>query len=206
MYIVFEGVVWTWKTTQSKRLAAYLQEKYPDKQVVWVREPGTGEIADAIRTLVQWTVFGEQMDPLCEAYLYAASRAQLIMTRILPLLEQGGIVVCDRNVSSSLAYQGYAKWAGIETIWSLNREVAEKRLPDMTLYMDLSVEEWLARTFDAAGDKHEREWVAFFERAAEGYHYIAQRERFRDKRHIVDATGSQDEVFERVVALVDNFR
>jgi thymidylate kinase len=74
----------------------------------------------------------------------------------------------------------------------------------MTLYMDLPIEEGLARTFDAAGDKHEREWTDFFERLAEGYRHIAQRERFKDKRHIIDARWTQDEVFERVVALVDN--
>lgn len=87
MYIVFEGVVGTGKTTQSKRLAVYLQEMYPDKTVLRVREPGTGEIADAIRKLVQGTEFGEHMDPLCETYLYAASRAQVLMTKVIPVLD-----------------------------------------------------------------------------------------------------------------------
>jgi len=203
MYIVFEGVVGTGKTTQSKRLAKYLEEKYPNKSIMRVREPGTGEIAEAIRTLVQANEFSEPMDPLCEAHLYAASRAQLIMTRLIPFLDKWGIVVSDRSVWTALSFQGYAKWVGMDAIWALNREAVEKRLPDMILYMDLPVEEGRARSFDADGDKHEREGIEFFERAAEGYRIIGERDWFKGKRHAIDASGSQDEVFERILKTIE---
>lgn len=109
MYIVLEGVVGTGKSTQAKLLFATLQEKYPDKKILLVREPGGTPIAEAIRTLVQATDFPEPMHALTDAYLYASARAQLIHTVIQPVLEAGGIVISDRNVCSSLAYQGYAQ-------------------------------------------------------------------------------------------------
>jgi dTMP kinase len=87
MYIVFEGVVGTGKSTQAKSLLAYLQGKYPEKEVVLVREPGGTAIAESIRTLVQATEFDEEMHALTDAYLYAAARAQLIHTYIKPVLD-----------------------------------------------------------------------------------------------------------------------
>jgi dTMP kinase len=88
MYIAFEGVVGTGKSTQSKKLLAHLQERYPDKHIELVREPGGTPIAEAIRTLVQGTKFDEQMHALTDAYLYAAARAQLLHGHIKPILDQ----------------------------------------------------------------------------------------------------------------------
>lgn len=86
MYIVFEGTVGTGKSTQSKILVEKLQAQYPDREMIRVREPGKTPIAEAIRTLVQGTEFSEDMDPICEAYLYSAARAQLINTVVVPAL------------------------------------------------------------------------------------------------------------------------
>lgn len=80
MYIIFEGIIGTGKTTQSKRLFEYLKEQYKDKEVIWTREPGGTEVSDEIRKVVQGTDFEEHMDPICEAYLYASSRAQSLRT------------------------------------------------------------------------------------------------------------------------------
>ncbi len=109
MYIVLEGVVGTGKSTQSRRLVKALEERYPGKEALLVREPGGGPIAEAIRELVQARTFDEDMHPVTDAYLYAAARAQLIQSTIVPVLANGGIVVSDRNVCSSLAYQGRAQ-------------------------------------------------------------------------------------------------
>lgn len=121
MYIVFEGIVGSGKSTQSRILAEMLQKK--GYQVHSVREPGTTPIAEDIRTLAQakrWE--DESMHPITNAYLYAAARAQTLHTVVFPALEQGGVVVSDRSFLSSLAYQGEAQGLGFETVLSLNRE------------------------------------------------------------------------------------
>lgn len=93
------------KSTQSKKLFEYLQEKYPERKIIHVREPGSTIIAQEIRLLAQSRVFEEDMHHLTEAYLYAAARAQLLNTVVKPTLEAGGIVISDRSFISSLAYQ-----------------------------------------------------------------------------------------------------
>lgn len=163
MYIVFEWTVGTGKSTQSKLLVEHLKSQYPDREVIRVREPGKTPIAEAIRTLVQGTEFPEEMDPICEAYLYSAARAQLINTVIKPALEREAIVVSDRCFWSSMSYQWYAKWLSIETVWQINKPIVESYLPDLVLFFDMPVEIGLSRTFDGVGDKHELNGKEFFE-------------------------------------------
>lgn len=86
-----------------------MHEKYPDRKVILVREPGSTLIAQEIRLLAQAREFEEEMDPVCEAYLYAAARVQLLHTVVSEVLDQGGIVISDRSFVSSLAYQGEAR-------------------------------------------------------------------------------------------------
>lgn len=125
MYIVFEGMVGSGKSTQSKKLFEYLQEKYPDRKIIHVREPGSTIIAQEIRLLAQSRVFEEEMDPICEAYLYAASRAQSLRHLVRPTLEAGGIVIADRSFISSLAYQGEARGLGLDRIMEINQHAVE---------------------------------------------------------------------------------
>ena len=169
MYIVLEGVVWTWKSTQSKLLFEYFQKKYPSKKVLLVREPGWTIIAEAIRTLVQATDFPEAMDPLTDVYLYAAARAQLIHTKIKETIATWWIVISDRNFCSSLAYQWYAQWLWIQRVWDINNEAVKEVLPDYIFFMDIDVANGLARTFDADGDKWERRNQDFFDKVYAWY-------------------------------------
>jgi dTMP kinase len=199
MYIVFEGTVWTGKTTQSNMLVAHLQSQYPDREVIRVREPGKTPIAEAIRTLVQWTTFEEEMDALCEAYLYSAARAQLINTVIKPAIERWAIVVSDRSFWSSLSYQWYTKEMGIETIWEVNKPIVKNYLPDIVFFFDMPVDIWLSRTFDGAGDKHELNGKEFFEKAHEWYLQCLSDRRFAKKSVKIDALGTKEEVFERIL-------
>lgn len=194
MYIVFEWVVGTWKSTQSKLLHATLQKKYPTKQVILVREPWGTLIAEAIRTLVQWTEFEEPMHPLTDAYLYAAARAQLIHQTIAPVLADGGIVISDRNVCSSLAYQWYTQWLGIERVRTINEEAVKSCVPEYILFMDLDVELGLSRTFDAHGDKRERKTLDFFQQVYAWYMALFSFAPTKDSIHKVDASGSVEEV------------
>ncbi len=199
MYIVFEWTVGTGKTTQSKMLIEHLKSLYPDKEVLRVREPGKTPIAEAIRTLVQWTAFEEEMNALCEAYLYSAARAQLINTVIKPALARWAIVVSDRSFWSSLSYQWYAKEMWIETIWEVNKPIVKDYLPDIVFFFDMPVDIGLSRTFDGAGDKHELNGKEFFEKAHEWYLQCLADTRFAKKSIKIDALGTKEEVFERII-------
>lgn len=199
LYIVFEGVVGTGKSTQSKLLTAYLTARFPNREVVWTREPGGSEIADAIRTVVQATPFTEAMDPLCEAYLYAASRAQSLRSVVKPVLERGGIVIADRSLLSSISWQGFGRGLGYETIIAINATAVDGMLPDVVLHLDLPIEQAMARTFDAAGDKFEKFPPSFFATCREGYAYARAQPAFRDRWCTINAAGSIEDVFAAIV-------
>ena len=203
-YIVFEGIVGTGKSTQSKMLLAHLQKRFPDREVVLTREPGGSEIAEAIRSIVQATPFTEKMDPLCEAYLYASARAQSLRAVVKPVLERGGIVIADRSVFSSMSYQGFGQGVGFDTVWRVNEAAVTDILPDTVIYLELDAATSLARTFDAAGDKFEKFPPDFFSRCTEGYTFLSQHERFQKIWHTVDADGSREEVFARITDVVEH--
>lgn len=110
MYIVFEGIVGSGKSTQSKKVVEFLKQKFGQDQVIHVREPGSTPIAEDIRTLAQGKEWeSETMHPLTNAYLYAAARAQTLHTIVKPAIDAGKIVVSDRSFLSSCAYQGEAQ-------------------------------------------------------------------------------------------------
>ena len=203
MYIVFEWTVGTGKSTQSKLLVEQLKSQYPNREVIRVREPGTTPISEAIRTLVQWTDFDEYMHPVCEAYLYSASRCQLGYAIIKPALERGAIVVSDRCFWSSMSYQWYAKWLSIETVWQINKPIVESYLPDLVLFFDMPVEIGLSRTFDGAGDKHELNGKEFFEQAHEWYLTCIADGRFAKKAVSINALGTIEEVSTRILTQVN---
>jgi dTMP kinase len=123
MYIVFEGIVGSGKSTQSKKLVCFLREKYGVESIVHVREPGSTPIAEDIRHLCQAKEWEDEvMHPLTNAYLYAAARAQTLHTVVRPALEAGKIVISDRSFLSSIAYQGEAQGLGFDTVLSINHE------------------------------------------------------------------------------------
>lgn len=198
-YIAFEGVVGTGKTTQSKQLEAYLRHRFPDRDVVWTREPGGSEIAEAIRALVQGTTFQEAMHPACDAYLYAAARAQSLRAVVEPVLARGGIVIADRSVLTSVAWQGFGQGLGFDTVWRINEPAVRDLLPDVVLCLDLDVAEGMRRTFDAAGDKFEKLPPEFFARCRDGYAFLAAHDTFRDRWRTVDASGTREAVFARIL-------
>lgn len=199
MYIVFEGVVGTGKSTQSKLLTAYLKARFPEREVVWTREPGGSEIAEAIRTVVQATPFAEAMDPTCEAYLYASARAQSLRSVVAPVLAKGGIVVADRSFLSSVAWQGFGHGLGFDTIWRINEPAVGTFIPDAIIYLDLDPTIAITRTFDATGDKFEKFPPDFFARCRQGYEFLSRHERFAPRWQTIDARGTREEVFASIL-------
>ena len=200
MYIVFEGIVWSGKSTQSKKLVEFLKQKYGNEKILHVREPGSTPIAEDIRHLCQGKEWeNEQMHPLTNAYLYTAARAQTLHTMVQPALESGKIVVSDRSFLSSCAYQGEAQWLGIEVILSVNQDAIRGILPDIVFYMDIDVETALSRTFDAVGDKWEKMGKEFFEAIARGYDKCEKLDIMKNRFIRIDASGPEEEIFERII-------
>lgn len=190
-FIVLEGIDGVGKTTQAKILARKLRLK--GREVVEVREPGGTRLGEAIRELLQ----KEELAPWAETCLFLASRAQLVEEVIKPALAQGKIVVGDRFSLSTLAYQGGVRGLEPDKLAQLNSWVTEGLEPDLTLVIDLEVEEALAR---GKGDLRE-EIRQKLEIVRERYLNLAKER--AAKVLVVDGQGSVEEVSRRIWALVE---
>lgn len=194
-FITFEGCDGCGKSTQLALLSEYLKkEGIPH---IFTREPGGGKISEAIRGILlngKNTEMGDE----CEALLYAAARAQHIKDRVEPALHEGKLVICDRYVDSSLAYQAYARGLGVEFVEKINAFALEKFLPDVTVFFDLSPKEAFARKKGAdLGDRMELAGLAFHERVYEGY--LALAEKYPERIVVINARKSMKEISEEVI-------
>ena len=203
MYIVFEGIIGTGKSTQIEKLYKYLKERFPQREVVLTREPGGTPIAEAIRKVVQGQVFEEEMELVCEAYLYAAARAQSLRKVVKPVMEKGGIVIADRSVFSSLTNQAFGRKLGFEKVYGINQEAVGDIWPDAVLYLNLPIEQGLVRAFDKGGDKFEKLGKDFYQEVAKGYKMVSQHKDFKDRWINIDASGTPEEVFSRIIKALD---
>jgi dTMP kinase len=190
MFVTFEGLDGSGKTTQAERLAARLGGEGVD--VVATREPGGTELGEKVRDLV---LHGGHVSPWAEALLYAAARAQHVEEVIRPALGKGASVVCDRYIDSSVAYQGVARELGLDRVLELNLAAVGGLLPDRTFLLALDPAEIGVR-LDREHDRLERESDEFHARCAEGYRELA--ERFPERIVVLDATRPADELAEEV--------
>jgi len=193
--ITFEGIDGSGKSTQAEMLHARLdRESYP---ALLVREPGGTRIAEKIRRLLLDNSHRE-MDPVTEFLLYAASRAQLTGEKILPALKRGHIVICDRYIDSSLAYQGFGRRVDKSFIQKVNLEATHNLLPDLTFIIDVEVQVANERASNngPAPDRLEEEGGAFKKRVRNGYRKIA--ENARDRVILMEGGASIDELHDRV--------
>lgn len=142
MFITLEGGEGSGKSTAIKTIVPRLKELGYD--VILTREPGGTPIAEEIRNVIL-DKKNVAMDPMTEALLYAASRRQHIVEKIIPALKEGKIVVCDRFLDSSLAYQGGARGLGIDKVYELNQYATNGLLPDLTIFFELKPEDGLKR-------------------------------------------------------------
>ena len=167
MFVTFEGVDGSGKSTQARLLADRLRSE--GREVVLTREPGGTETGERIRELL---LHGEGLAPWAEASLFAAARAQLVDEVIRPALARGDDVVSDRYLDSSLAYQGVARGLGIERVLELNLLATSGLLPDRTFLLALPPDEAAARQSDEP-DRIESEGAAFAEEVDRAYREIA---------------------------------
>lgn len=194
-FITFEGCDGCGKSTQLKKLSKYLLDA--GVAHVFTREPGGGKISEAIRGIL---LNGKNMEMTdeCEALLYAAARVQHLSDRVEPALKAGQLVICDRYVDSSLAYQAFARGLGESFVRQINEYALKNYLPDVTIFIDLTPEEAFARKRGAdKNDRLEQAGLAFHRRVYEGYKEIAKKE--PDRVVCVDGRQSPDEIFAAVL-------
>lgn len=197
MFITFEGPDGSGKSTIIQKVYDYLIENNYD--VIKTREPGGSPIAEKIRNLILDTE-NTEMGYRTEALLYAASRAQHVEETILPALNENKIVLCDRFLISSLAYQGIGRNLGIENVRKINEFAINGVFPDFVLFFDVDPITTLKRksSLDTA-DRLEKEGNNFHERVYNGYKEILNSEK---NIEIIDATQSVEDVFNQCIKVL----
>lgn len=201
-FITLEGGEGAGKTSILPSLASGLQKL--GYNTIITREPGGIEIAEKIREIIL-DPFHTEMDARTEALLYAAARRQHLAERVLPALEAGKIVLCDRFIDSSLAYQGYARGLGMDEVFSINEFAIQKCMPTLTLLLDIKPEKGLQRI---SANKHREknrldlEEIHFHELVYEAYHILLNR--YPNRIHLVNADQSMEivekESFKRIIS------
>lgn len=195
LFITIEGMDGSGKTTQINKLKEYFEEK--GQHVILTREPGGTIISEAIRELILDIQYKE-MDSVTEALLYAASRAQHVRQYIIPSLEKGDIIICDRFVDSSIVYQGYARNLGEEMVATINNYATGGLKPDVTFFLDLEHTKGMDRKKNQQElDRLEAEKEQFHQLVREGYHklLVANSERIIG----IDASQSINKVHEDII-------
>jgi len=196
-FIVLEGPDGSGKTTVADIICEKLKEK--GIEVVHTREPGGIEIAEQIRNVIL-DPKNVAMDPRTEALLYAASRRQHLVEKVLPALKEKKIVICERFLYSSLAYQGSGRDLGFDSILSINDFAINNSYPDMTIYLDVDEKTGLSRVDERGNkDRLDSESANFHHKVNEGYKEVLRR--FKDTK-VVDSNRSIDEVVNDTLKLI----
>ncbi len=201
MFITLEGPEGSGKTTVSKRIIDILTSR--GYEVIYTREPGGSEIAESIRNIIL-DKKNILMDSKTEVLLFAASRRQHLVEKVLPALKEGKIVICDRFIDSSLAYQGHARGAGIDAVYQVNYYAIEGSMPDLTVYFDVTPEIGLKRINidkNREVNRLDLEKVDFHNKVREGYLILCDRYPERIKK--IDASKTIEEVVEDAMKVID---
>lgn len=201
LFITVEGPEGAGKTTIIERLR--MDFSASGVPVLATREPGGIEIAEKIRTIIldkEHTM----MDGRTEALLYAAARRQHLTEKIIPALRRGTLVLCDRFIDSSLAYQGFARGLGIDEVYAINQFAVNGLMPDITLYFDIEPEAGLKRIAKHAGREINRldlETIEFHQKVREGYKLLLNR--FPERMVEIDASQPMDNVYEAAKNIIE---
>ena len=190
MFVTFEGLDGSGKSTQADLLRNHLEES--GREVVATREPGGTRLGEEIRELL---LGGAEISPWAEAALFAAARAELVAEVIRPALERGAEVVCDRYLDSSLAYQGIARGLGVDRVLALNMDAIRSLLPDVTFLLLIDPEEAALRSGEAS-DRIEREGGEFLREVDKAYRELGSL--FASRIVTLDGSRPADEIAKEV--------
>ncbi|MFD2681367.1 dTMP kinase [Bacillus seohaeanensis] len=203
LFITVEGPEGAGKSTVLSQLGQKLVED--GHHVVQTREPGGISIAEQIREVIL-NKENIEMDERTEALLYAAARRQHLVEKVIPAVKEGAIVICDRFIDSSLAYQGHARGIGMDEVLEINQFAIKDTMPDLTLYFDISPEIGLQRIKKHSGREVNRldlEKIEFHEKVREGYHILLKK--FPDRMKTIDASQPIDHVLKDSYDIVVKF-
>jgi dTMP kinase len=202
LFITLEGPEGCGKTTQAPRLAALLRENGWD--VLLTREPGGTPISEAIRQLLHDPA-NSDMRSSTEILMYCAARAQLVGQQLIPHLQKGGAVICDRFADSTVAYQGYGRGIDIHTLGFISDFAAEGLHPNITFLLDVPVEIGLGRRKQSGGEWNRMDALAveFHQRVRQGYLELAHQDPTRWS--IINASVGVDQVWEQIKRVIEPF-
>lgn len=203
VFITFEGPEGAGKTTILNKLSDVLKQQ--GYNVLQTREPGGISISEQIREVLL-NKDNTAMDERTEALLYAAARRQHLVEKVLPALEKGYMVLCDRFIDSSLAYQGYARGLGVDEVYQINRFAIGETMPNLTLYFDLDPEVGLARiqsNEEREVNRLDLEKLSFHEKVREGYLMLV--DRFPERIKLVDASAGVEEVLADALMIIEDY-
>ncbi|WP_026673702.1 dTMP kinase [Alkalihalobacterium bogoriense] len=202
IFITIEGGEGAGKTTILKKVADQLQHQ--GIKTIVTREPGGIKIAEAIRSVILDKA-NTAMDARTEALLYAAARRQHLVEKVIPAINDGYVVLCDRFIDSSLAYQGVARGIGIHEVRTINEFAIEGYMPDLTLFFDIDPSEGLKRISKDSNREINRldlEANAFHEKVRKGYEQVVNE--YRERIIVIDANQPVDVVFKEAMAVIEN--
>lgn len=207
IFITFEGSEGCGKSTQIARLAKYLSQKHPSREVVVLREPGGTALGERVRHLLQHAPETTNITPEAELLLFAASRAQLVREVIHPALARAAIVLCDRFFDSTIVYQGVARGMNLQKINTMNELAVGNCMPDATILLDLDTATGRQRMqrrnerSSSAIDRMEQEPESFYEAVRRGYLNLASQEPTR--WIVIDASRSPEHVAQEIIRQLD---
>lgn len=201
-FITLEGCEGSGKSTQLRLLKEYFEKRGDD--FIFTREPGGTDISESIRNIILEGKNREMCDET-EALLFAAARAQHVKQKILPAKQAGKIVVCDRYIHSSLAYQAYARGLGYKFVSEINSYAMDNCMPDTALFLDITPD----RAFERKGgadknDRLEQSGIEFHRRVYDGYLRLA--EKFPDHFVRINADADEQSVFNEIIETLKNRR
>lgn len=201
LFISIEGLDGSGKTTQVTHIKEYLESK--NLNTLLLREPGGTSIGEKIREILL-DAENTEMDSIAEMLLYASSRAQIMAQKVIPALDSGTTVICDRFIDSSIAYQGYGRQLDINEVYAVNYTAIRHILPDLTFFLDQHPNTSLRRRKEASkADRLENEKMEFHNRVYKGYKELC--EKYPKRIIVLDASKSIEEIGEKITEQIDKF-